>query len=52
MPIVASEEVSPGVALDDDSAERVVGLEMLSVSRRIPAERLRGIDFDIVEPTS
>ncbi len=51
-PVVESEEVSPGVVLDYDSAERVVGLEMLSVSRRIPAEQLRGIDFEIAEPTS
>ncbi len=52
MPIVESEEVSPGLVLDYDAAERDVGLEMLSISRRIPTERLRGIDFEIVEPNS
>ncbi len=32
--IVESEEVSPGVALDSNEADQVVGIEMLCLSKR------------------
>lgn len=35
-PIVESEEVSPGVILDYNAAQEVVGVEMLRLSQRSP----------------
>lgn len=35
-PIVESEEVSPGVILDYNAAQEVVGVEMLRLSQRTP----------------
>ena len=35
-PIVESEEVSPGVILDYNAAQEVVGVEMLRLSQRCP----------------
>lgn len=34
--IIESEQVAPGVIVDFDSKNRVVGLEVLHVSRRVP----------------
>ncbi len=34
--IVESEQVAPGVIVDFDSKNRVVGLEVLNVSKRVP----------------
>ena len=34
--IVESEEVSPGVVLDYDARNQVVGIEMLNLSKRTP----------------
>jgi len=34
--IVESEQVAPGIIVDFDSQERVVGLEVLNVSKRAP----------------
>jgi uncharacterized protein YuzE len=39
--IVESEEVQPGVVLDFDAAGRVVGIEILALSTRASAEKLR-----------
>ena len=35
-PIVESEEVSPGVVLDFNEHNQVVGIEMLNLSKRAP----------------
>ena len=35
-PIVESEEVSPGIVLDYDARNEVVGIEVLGLSARIP----------------
>jgi uncharacterized protein YuzE len=35
-PIVESEEVSPGVVLDFNENNQVVGIEMLNLSKRVP----------------
>ena len=35
-PIVESEEVSPGVVLDFNQQNQVVGIEMLGLSKRAP----------------
>ncbi|MBD3314296.1 MAG: DUF2283 domain-containing protein [Chitinivibrionales bacterium] len=41
-----SEEVRPGVILDYDKEDRVVGIEFLNISTRAPREELRSIRFD------
>ena len=44
--IVESEEVKPGVILDYDANDNVVGVEMLGLSKRVPAEMLKSLQFD------
>ena len=44
--IVESEEVHPGVILDFDAENRVVGVEFLSVSRRVASDELRSFLFE------
>jgi uncharacterized protein YuzE len=44
--IVESEEVKPGVILDYDEAGGVIGIELLGIKDRIPAEMLRSISFE------
>lgn len=44
--IVESEEVQPGVILDYDEHDRVVGIEFLNISSRARAEELRSIHFE------
>lgn len=43
--IVESEEVEPGVILDYDENECVVGVEFLGISARASAEELASIQF-------
>lgn len=45
-PIVESEEVSPGVILDFDEQGRLVGVEILALSSRVPLEKLRLLQFE------
>jgi uncharacterized protein YuzE len=42
-----SEEVSPGVMLDFDSSNRVVGIEILGVRQRLPDAQLKQIQFEV-----
>jgi uncharacterized protein YuzE len=44
--IVESEEVQPGVILDFDKDNRVIGVEILSISTRTPPEQLRMLQFE------
>jgi uncharacterized protein YuzE len=44
-PIVESEEVSPGVVLDFDANNEVVGIEMLHLSRRSSQLNLRELQY-------
>ena len=44
--IIESEEVKPGVILDYDANDNVVGVEMLGLSKRVPAETLKSLQFD------
>lgn len=44
--IVESDEVSPGVVLDYNEANEVVGIEMLGLSRRSPEIDLTALDFE------
>ncbi len=44
--IVDSEEVQPGVVLDLNSENRVVGVEMLNISKRVDREKLLDFKFE------
>ncbi|GJQ34311.1 MAG: hypothetical protein JETCAE01_03210 [Anaerolineaceae bacterium] len=46
--IVESEEVQPGVILDFDENNRVVGIEILDLSTRVPSEMLKIVQFETV----
>ena len=46
--IVESEEVQPGVILDYNANGHVVGIELLNLSVRTPAEQLRVLQFETV----
>ena len=43
--IVESEEVRPGVILDFDEKDRVVGVEFLGISQRASSEELSRMQF-------
>ena len=51
-PIVESEEVQPGVILDFNAEEKVVGVEILDLSRRVPPSALESVDLERVLPGS
>jgi len=44
--IVDSEEIKPGVILDYDANDNVVGIEIMGLSKRVPAEMLKSLQFD------
>jgi uncharacterized protein YuzE len=44
--IVESEEVQPGVILDFNADNQVVGVEILNLSSRVTPDRLRVIQFE------
>ncbi len=43
--IVESEEIKPGIILDYDKNDQVVGIEFLSISLRVSQEELSSIHF-------
>ena len=45
-PIVESEEASPGVILDYNAAQQVVGVEMLRLSQRSPNLDLSNLQIE------
>ena len=45
-PIVESEEVSPGVVLDYNESNEVVGVEMLHLSKRSSTLNLSALEFE------
>ena len=45
-PIVESEEVSPGVVLDYNESNEVVGVEMLNLSKRSSSLNLSALQFE------
>lgn len=47
-PIIESEEVSPGVVLDYNEANQVVGVEFLGLSKRSPELDLSAVEFETV----
>jgi uncharacterized protein YuzE len=47
-PIIESEEVQPGIILDYKAGGQVVGIEILGIKKRIPAEELQKLQFETV----
>ncbi len=47
-PIVEFEEVSPGVVLDFNESDEVVGIEMLHLSKRSSTLNLSALQFETV----
>lgn len=45
--IVESEEVSPGVLLDFNEKNQVVGFEILNVKKRVPEASLKEMNFEV-----
>ena len=45
--IIESEEVKPGVVLDFNERNEVVGVEILNVGKRVPASNLKQMHFEI-----
>lgn len=46
--IVESEEVSPGVVLDYNEQNQVVGVEILGISKRAPSLNPRELQFQTI----
>lgn len=46
--IIESEEVSPGVVLDFNERNQVVGIEMLYLSKRTPNLKTAALEFEAV----
>jgi len=46
--VIESEEVSPGVVLDFNDQNQVVGIEMLNLSERAPRLNLQALQFETV----
>ncbi len=46
-PIVESEEVRPGIILDFNDADEVIGVEILRVQRRFPDADLKQMSFEV-----
>lgn len=44
--IVDSGEIKPGVILDYDANDNVVGIEILGLSKRVPVEMLKILQFE------
>lgn len=45
--IIESEEVQPGIILDFNSENQVVGIEVLDVKRRVPKADLTQLQFEV-----
>ncbi len=46
--IVESEEVEPGVVLDFNNEGKVVGIEILELSKRTPSDQLKILHYETV----
>ena len=46
--IVDSEEVKPGVIVDYDKNNNVIGVEMLNLSKRVPEKMLKNLQFETI----
>lgn len=45
--IVDSEEVKPGIVIDFDAKDQVVGIEILRVKKRVPLANLKQLLFEV-----
>ena len=45
-PVVESEEVKPGIVLDFDAGDNVVGIEILKLSKRVSEEMIKNFKFE------
>ena len=45
--IVESEEVKPGIVLDFDAEQQVVGIEVLDLKRRVPKADLKQLKLEV-----
>lgn len=45
--IIESEEVAPGIVLDYNEADQVVGIEMMDLSKRSPETSLTNLQLQI-----
>ena len=45
--VVESEEIRPGIVLDFNERNQVVGIEILRVKERVPLANLRQIQFEV-----
>ena len=45
--IVESEEVRPGVVLDFNASDQVVGIELLGIGKRVSADALKDVAFQV-----
>lgn len=45
-PAAESEEIAPGVIFDYNAEGKVVGIEMLNLSQRVSAEKLRHVEVE------
>ncbi len=45
--IVESEEVRPGIVLDFNDQNQVVGIEILKVKERVPLSNLKQMQFEV-----
>ncbi len=50
-PASRSEEVSPGIVVDFDEQDRVVGIEMLYLSKRAPETEIHRLLYEAVPQT-
>jgi uncharacterized protein YuzE len=51
-PASRSEEVSPGIIVDYDDQDRIVGLEMLYLSKRAPGTEVNRLLFESIPQAS
>lgn len=45
--VVESEEVKPGIVLDFNAENQVVGIEVLDLRKRVPSANLKEMQFDV-----
>jgi uncharacterized protein YuzE len=45
--VVESEEVKPGIVLDFNAENQVVGIEVLNLKRRVPKADLKQLKFEV-----
>jgi len=44
---IESEEVKPGIVLDFNDQNQLVGIEILGVEKRVPASSLKQMQFEV-----